>query len=124
MTRPGSWRRTILLALAAAATRILLGGLVIDPITAHFWPPAIPPSGANEIAGHAVVALRGLLLAWTFAALGEEISYRGYLLTRAAEVGGRSKASYWVAVLALSVLFGYGHFYKGPAESWTQASQV
>ena len=38
---PASWRRTILFALAAAALRILLGALVIDPVTAHFWPPAV-----------------------------------------------------------------------------------
>ncbi|HUC28799.1 MAG TPA: CPBP family intramembrane glutamic endopeptidase [Candidatus Acidoferrum sp.] len=112
---PTSWRRTVLIALAAAALRILLGTLVIEPITKHFWPPAIAPSGMNEIAGHATVALRWLLLVWTFAACGEEIGYRGYLLNRAAEAGGSSRAAYWAAVIAVSVLFGYGHFYKGPA---------
>jgi hypothetical protein len=61
------------------------------------------------------VALGSLLLVWTFAAFGEEIGYRGYLLTRAAEAGGRSKAADWVAVLIVSVLFGYGHYYKGPS---------
>ena len=33
---PVSWRRTVLIALAAAALRILVGTLVIDPVTAHF----------------------------------------------------------------------------------------
>jgi membrane protease YdiL (CAAX protease family) len=112
---PVSWRRTVLFALAAAALRILLGALVIDPITAHFWPPAIAPSGADQITGHAMVALRWLLLVWTFAAFGEEIGYRGYLLTRAADAGGRSKAAEWAAVLVVAVLFGYGHYYKGPS---------
>ncbi len=112
---PKSWRRTVLFALAAAALRLLLGALVIEPITAHFWPPAIAPSGSDQIRGHAVVALEWLLLIWTFAAFGEEIGYRGYLLTRAAEVGGRSKAAYWAAVIGVAVLFGYGHYYKGPS---------
>lgn len=112
---PTSWRRTVLVALAAAALRILLGALVIDPVTAHFWPPPIAPSGMNEIAGHGMVALRWLLLVWTFAAFGEEIGYRGYLINRAADAGGRSKFAYWAGVAAVSVLFGYGHFYKGPA---------
>ena len=112
---PASWRRTILIALAAAAARILLGQFVIDPLTAHFWPPSNAPSGVSEIAGHGWVALRWLLLVWTFAAFGEEISYRGYLVTRAADVGARSKTSYWIAVLLVSVLFGYGHYYKGPS---------
>ena len=59
-------------------------------------------------------ALGNLGLVWTFAAFGEEMGYRGYLLTRAADVGDRSRPAYLVALLASSVLFGYGHFYKGP----------
>jgi membrane protease YdiL (CAAX protease family) len=112
---PASWRRTILFALAAAALRILLGDLVIDPVTAHFWPPAVGPSGSDEIHGHAMVALQWLLIIWTFAAFGEEIGYRGYLLTRAAEAGGRSGAAYWIGNVLVAVLFGFGHYYKGPS---------
>jgi len=108
---PVSWRRTILFALATAALRILLSTLVVDPLTARFWPPAIAPS----VTGHVMVALRWLGIVWTFAAFGEEIGYRGYLLNRAADVGGRSKAAYWAGVLVVAVLFGYGHYYKGPS---------
>jgi uncharacterized protein len=115
LRRPVSWRRTVLFALGAAALRILLSALVIDPITARFWPPAIAPSGTDEITGHVMVALRWLGIVWTFAAFGEEIGYRGYLLNRAADVGGRSKAAYWAGVLVVAVLFGYGHYYKGPS---------
>jgi membrane protease YdiL (CAAX protease family) len=112
---PASWRRTLLFALAVAALRILLGGLIIEPVTAHFWPPAVGPGGSNEIHGHAMVALEWLLLIWTFAAFGEEIGYRGYLLTRAAEVCGRSNAAYWAGNIIVAVLFGFGHYYKGPS---------
>jgi membrane protease YdiL (CAAX protease family) len=115
LRRPISWRRTVLIALAAAALRILLGALVIEPITARFWPPAVAPGGMNEIAGHWMEALKWFVLVWTFAAFGEEIGYRGYLMNRAADAGGRSKAAYWIGVAVVSVLFGYGHFYKGPA---------
>jgi|SRR5271163_3991778 len=112
---PASWKRTVLFALAAAAARILLGQFVTDPLTAHFWRAAAAPSGFDEITGHAMVALRWLFIVWTFAAFGEEISYRGYLITRAADVSARSKTAYWVGMLLVSVLFGYGHYYKGPA---------
>ena len=54
-------------------------------------------------------------MVWIFAAFGEEIGYRGYLITRAADAGDRSRAAYWAGVLIVSVLFGYGHYYKGPA---------
>src|SRR5689334_1668193 len=65
---PASWRNTVLIAAAAAATRILLGSLVVDPITEHFWRPAIGPQGFNEIAHNVPVALKWLGLVWTFAA--------------------------------------------------------
>jgi len=113
--KPLSWRRTVLIAFAAAFLRIALSAVVIDPLTAHFWPAAKAPAGMNEITGHLWVALRWLGLIWTFAAFGEEIGYRGYLLNRAADVAGRTKLGYWVGVAAVAVLFGYGHYYKGPA---------
>ena len=59
------------------------------------------------------VALLALLLVWTFAAFGEEIAYRGYLLTRAADIRRRSTTAYWLGIVLVSVLFGYGHYYKG-----------
>jgi len=70
---------------------------------------------ANEIAGNPRVAVLALLIVWTFAAFGEEIAYRGYLITRGADVGARSAVAYWVAMLLVSILFGYGHYYKGPS---------
>jgi hypothetical protein len=115
LKRPASWSRTLQFALGAAALRIVLGSLVIDPLTAKFWPPAVGPAGMNEIAGHLGPALKWLLLIWTFAAFGEEIGYRGYLLIRAADLGRRSTAAYWAGVVLVSLLFGYGHYYKGPA---------
>lgn len=113
--KPASWARIVQIALAAAALRIVLGEFVIDPLTARFWPPAVAPAGANEIAGNIRMAAFALLVVWTFAAFGEEIAYRGYLLTRAADVGGGSPAAYLIAMVVVSVLFGYGHYYKGPA---------
>jgi membrane protease YdiL (CAAX protease family) len=113
--RPGSWRRIVLIAFVAAGVRILLGQFVIEPTTGFFWPPPSLPELANEITGNAKVALLALLLIWTFAAFGEEIAYRGYLLTRAADIGMRSTTSYWIGIVFVSVLFGYGHYYKGPS---------
>jgi len=113
--RPASWARILLIAVAAAVSRILAGAFVIDPLAARFWPAAAAPAGAAAITGNLKVALLALLIVWTFAAFGEEVAYRGYLLTRAADVGKRSAAAYWIGVVLVSILFGYGHYYKGPA---------
>jgi uncharacterized protein len=111
--QPPSWRRILLIALAAAAVRILLGQFIIEPVTGFFWPKPSAPALANEITGNAKIALFALLLVWTFAAFGEEIAYRGYLLTRAADIGKRSVIAYRVGIVLVSILFGYGHYYKG-----------
>jgi membrane protease YdiL (CAAX protease family) len=113
--RPVSWPRIVQIALAAAAVRILLGELVIGPLTARFWPEAAAPAGTDEIAGNLQAAALWLLIVWTFAAVGEEVAYRGYLLARAADLGKRSTAAYLIGVVVVSILFGYGHYYKGPA---------
>jgi hypothetical protein len=88
---------------------------VIDPLTSRFWPPAIAPAEAEQITGHLGIALLALAVVWTFAAFGEEIAYRGYLLNRAADLGRGSPAAYVAATVFSSILFGYGHYYKGPA---------
>ena len=111
--RPESWRRIVLIALAAAALRIFLGEFVVEPLTGFFWPKPTAPALANEITGNVKIALVALLVVWTFAAFGEEIAYRGYLLTRAADIGRRSVAAYWIGIVLVSILFGYGHYYKG-----------
>ena len=112
--RPASWSRLVLIALAAATLRILLGDLVIEPLAGHFWPPIVAPAGTEAVSGNVGQALVWLLLVWTWAAFGEEVGYRGYLLTRAADLGGRTTAAYWIGIVVVAVLFGYGHYYKGP----------
>ncbi len=113
--RPDSWRLIVLVALAAAVLRILLGDYVVLPITGQFWPEPALPSGVEEIIGNLKIALLYLLLVWSFAAFGEEIAYRGYLMTRAAEFLGGSRSAWWIAVIIVAVLFGFGHYYKGPS---------
>lgn len=113
--RPQCWHLIVIVALAAAAFRILAGDYLVLPITNQFWPEPIAPSGIDEINGSLQVALMYLLLVWSFAAFGEEIAYRGYLMTRAAEFLGGSRLAWWIAVVVVAVLFGFGHFYKGPS---------
>ncbi len=61
------------------------------------------------------MALLWLLIVWSFAAFGEELAYRGYLLTPAADLGRRSRLAYAIGVIIVSILFGFGYYYKGPA---------
>jgi len=112
--RPSSWRLVGLLAVGFVAVRWGVGALV-EAITAHFWPPIVGPKGMNQIVGNPLAALAALGLVWTFAAFGEEIGYRGYIMKRAADAGGGGRIAWVLALIAASVLFGFGHYYKGPA---------
>src|SRR5438874_10961030 len=71
--RPESWLRLILIALAAAVLRIVLGAFVIEPLAAHWWPPIHAPAGTEHIGGNIKMALLWLLRIWTFGALGDGI---------------------------------------------------
>ena len=110
---PTSWRRLMLLALAFVALR-WTAGLGIETLAAHVWPPIVGPKGAQRIVGDPMAALAALGVVWTFAAFGEEISYRGYILGRAATALGGGRHAQIAAVVISGLLFGLGHAYKGP----------
>ena len=63
--------------------------------------------------GSVKVAVVALSLVWALAAFGEKIAYRGYLLTRSADIGRRSAAAYWIGIVLVSILFYIRHYYKG-----------
>jgi len=112
--RPASWRRVVLLALGFVIVR-WTAGFAIEAITAQFWPAIVAPKGADRIVGHPMAALAALGIVWTFAAFGEEIGYRGFVLGREAQALGGGRAAWIAGVVVAGVLFGFGHFYKGPA---------
>jgi membrane protease YdiL (CAAX protease family) len=115
LTRPKSWWKTVLMAFVAAAVLRLGSELVIQPLASHLWRRSEQVSSSLKTpALDWKLALRNLAIVWVFAGFGEEIGYRGYLLTRAADPGNRSKLAYVAAMLYVAVLFGLGHVYKGP----------
>jgi CAAX protease family protein len=112
---PDSWLKTLAWAFVSAATIVVLSDLVVGPIAEKFL-GAEHASKALATSNHDLGwTLRSLGLIWTFAAFGEEMGYRGYLMNRAADLGGRSRLAFGAALIVESVLFGYGHYFKGPA---------
>lgn len=114
LEKPSSWKRALVVAAVAVVLRLVLGE-ISDAVTAHFWPPSSAPSGASAIKGNLLEAGKWLAIVWTFAAFGEEIAYRGYIINRGAEALGASRLAYVIAMCASAVLFGFGHYYKGPS---------
>jgi membrane protease YdiL (CAAX protease family) len=116
LTCPNSWWKTVAWAVGAAIVLQVGSELVVGPLASRVWPA---PQRVSDVLESAALSWRQafvtLLIIWTFAAFGEELSYRGYLLTRAADIFGRSKAAYFLAMVFVAILFGLAHYYKGPA---------
>jgi len=115
LKRPDSWWRAVGWALASAALIILLSDVVVGPFAEKFLGAQHASKDLDAAKPTLAWVLAMLGISWLFAAFGEEMGYRGYLMTRAADVGGRSKTAYVAALVLVSVLFGIGHYYKGPA---------
>jgi membrane protease YdiL (CAAX protease family) len=49
-----------------------------------------------------------------FAAFGEEFLYRGYLLTRLAEIFGGGRVAWGLAIIGQAIAFALAHWYQGP----------
>lgn len=124
LARPKSWWRTAAIAVGAAALVILVGQFVTDPLANVLGLHSNAGAAAHALGtvkGNMWGAAKGLALVWTFAAFGEEISYRRYLLGRAADLGNRSAVAYWIGLIYVSALFGIGHFYQGTAGIFSTA---
>ncbi|NJC10030.1 CPBP family intramembrane glutamic endopeptidase [Polymorphobacter fuscus] len=65
----------------------------------------------GDVAGSLPHYLLWLAIVWTAAAFGEEMFFRGYLITRLGAAFGGGRAGALAAVFVSAVIFGYGHFY-------------
>lgn len=100
-----------MLAFAAVWSLFQLG--VTKPIANHVSGEKQDLSGFEGLEGNVGMLALYLVLGWTLAAFGEEMAYRGYLLTRVREALGGDRAGLVVAVLVSSLLFGFAHGEQG-----------
>jgi uncharacterized protein len=114
---PRSWGMTLLAAFVTAAVVVLLASFVTGPLAKALGLYASHAGNTvlGDMKGHPWVALRGLAIVWTGAAVLEEVGYRRYALLRAMEAFGDSKTAAVLALAVASLLFGIGHYYQGPA---------
>jgi CAAX protease family protein len=102
------WREVAIGAAAAAPT-----WFVVDRLqrALHRAGLASPPPHSLLVAEHTIAGfVTGIVLAFVIAAT-EEMVFRGYLMTRFAQVTGR----WWFAGIASAAIFTLGHGYEGAA---------
>jgi membrane protease YdiL (CAAX protease family) len=109
LTMPQDWIRTLTTGLAAGIALECVSLLITEPLIAHTTGISPDRSDFRVIIGHPGVLSLALALNWTLAAFGEEMAWRGYLLSRLRQDGGNRVVSQMVALGLVSALFGIAH---------------
>ena len=113
--RPPDWPRALALGTLAGVAMELFATFVTTPWLSRL--AGRPPDLADfrVIVGNPRMLLLFLALSWTLAAFGEELSFRGYVMNRFADLAGprRGALAWGFALVASSVLFGWGHGGQG-----------
>ncbi len=111
---PNRWLRTILLSIMLMMASQLVVLVVVEPLArAAGWPP-LDVSRFAGMRGNWHALLAWLLLAWTSAAVAEELVFRAFLISRLQMLLGATRIRSGLAVLAQAVCFGVAHFELGP----------
>ncbi|MFH1599789.1 MAG: type II CAAX endopeptidase family protein [Pseudomonadota bacterium] len=77
------------------------------------WPPMVSGK-VGAVQGNLPALLGMLAIAWTTAAIGEELLFRGFLQGRLQRLFGDGRAAGLLAALVQAGLFGLAHAYQGP----------
>jgi membrane protease YdiL (CAAX protease family) len=112
--RPGSLPHAVAAALGWAAVAYLAAGIMQTVVTRVLHWPAPDVSRYGALSGNLPRLLLLLATAWTTAAFGEELLFRGFLITRLAALLGKSRTVNIVAIVIQALLFGIAHAFQGP----------
>ena len=91
-----------------ALAGFMLGSMIMANITGI--PQQADTSGYNYLQGNLPLLLVSLASIYVVSSFGEEVIYRGFLITRLEELFGGGRGATWAAVVASSMIFGLAHF--------------
>jgi membrane protease YdiL (CAAX protease family) len=115
LTKPDSWGRTILLALAATIVLQAAGWFTLNVLLPLLGVGTPDSSRFNPLRGNLGMLVSGLVSVWITAAFIEEVVFRGFLIGRLARILGASRRAWVAGVVVSAVIFGLLHFYQGVA---------
>ncbi|WP_436515366.1 CPBP family intramembrane glutamic endopeptidase [Ekhidna sp. To15] len=115
LTAPKSWLKTIVIAIGLAILIFVIRAYFIEDWIHTLFPypkniEAVTPD-TNEPAN----IIGWIFLMLFFAAIPEELVWRGFLIPQLAFVFGSKKWAWLISILLVSVFFGFAHSYQGPA---------
>lgn len=104
----GSVLLGLILTILAVAAVALLVTLLMPTMEQYLGPQT--QSGSVSKLDTLPEYLTILLIAWTTAAVGEEIVFRGFVLTKVSEILGSTTAAWGLAAIIQAVFFGLAHY--------------
>jgi CAAX protease family protein len=114
LRRPPSIGRMVAVAALVGLGYQFAGTYAVEPLIARWTSGTLPDvSQFRSLVGNERLLALWIALSWTLAAIVEELSFRGWLMDRLAELGHFAPTSWAVSALATSALFGILHGYQG-----------
>jgi uncharacterized protein len=113
LTSNRSWPRTMALGIGAGLLMEAFELFVSQPLLARLTGKQPDFSDFQAIHGNVKLLSLAVALAWTLAAFGEEMVWRGYLMNRVAGLGRRTRLAWFASLIAVNMLFGYAHSNQG-----------
>lgn len=110
-----NWKTTIALGIAAGIVLESFELFVSQPILVKYLHKQPDLEVFQQLNGNLQITLLFVALAWTLAAFGEEMVYRGYLMNRVADLLNRTRAAWAISLIVVHLGFGLAHAYQG----WT-----
>jgi uncharacterized protein len=113
LKRPDHELRVLIIGIATGIGYQFFGLYVVEPLIAVVSGRLPDASMFRSVIGDERRLAFWLVMSWTLAAFMEEMVYRGWIMTRLAELGRFSTTGWTASVLASSALFGAAHLYQG-----------
>ena len=108
-----NWKTTLGLGVVAG---LLLEGFelfVTQPLLVKWLGKQPDFDVFRALHGNLKWTLLAIVGAWTLAAFGEEMVYRGYLMNRVADLLNRTRGAWLLSLIVVHVAFGLAHAYQG-----------
>ena len=107
------WKSTLLYGFAAGLFLECFQLFISQPFLVRILHKQPDLELFQSLRGNWKVTLIFIALAWTLAAFGEEMVYRGYLMNRVADFFQRTRAAWIISLVVVHVGFGLAHAYQG-----------
>ena len=106
--------KVVALALLGVAV-LQLSSWLLTPLWEHMFGSGRDLTRFSDVSGSPEALVQLLLLSWTVAAFGEELTFRILLMRGIAYALGDDRRAFAIALVVQAVVFGLIHAYQGPA---------